>query len=179
MKHHMHQRSNVPTIPRVGCALYAPYANDFTLTIEQQLVQVDTIFAVLTVDGVDVGWIDGIDETDPILVPVRSMEGYADLGTVEEYLTQEFHTPLGEHLQDLFRLAEAHALSATVLVRALAIMHLESSFDAQQAVDRSFEWGLTLLRAGILERHTFGLADMLRRSPRPAGTAGAAGMSVG
>ena len=151
-------------VTRVGCALYAPYANDFTLTVEQQMLQIDTIFSVFTVDGVDVGWIDGIHEEAPILVPVRSMEGYGDLGTMEEYLTQEQHAPLGEHLRDLFRIAEEHSLSATLLLRALAIMHNEPNFDAQQAVDLSIEWGMTMLRAGILDRHTFGLATMLRHS---------------
>ncbi|CAN7775722.1 hypothetical protein LJR290_007785 [Variovorax sp. LjRoot290] len=151
---------------RVACALYSPYANDFTLPIEQQLLQVDCIFSVINVDGVDLGWIDGIDQDDPILVPVRSMEGHGDLGTVEEYLCEEFHTSIGPELQTLFRIAREEELTATVLVRALAIMHNDGSIGAADAVQQSFEWGFTLLRAGVLDRYTFGLSDMLRRLRR-------------
>ena len=156
------QRGPAPDT-RVACGMYAPYANDFTLAVEQQLLQIDTIFSVFSVDGIEVGWIDGIDQQDPILVPVRSMEGYGDLGTIEEYLSEEFHTQIGDELRELFRIAEDEALTATVLVRALAIMHNEGAFSAQQAVEQSFEWGFTLLRAGVMDRHTFSLAEMLRR----------------
>jgi len=145
---------------RVASALYSPYASDFTLPIEQQMLQIDCIFSVIHVDGVDLGWIDGIDQDDPILVPVRSMEGHGDLGTVEEYLSEEFHTALGPELQTLFRIAMEEKLTATVLVRALAIMHNDDQIDAQSAVQQSFDWGFTLLRAGTLDRFTFGLADM-------------------
>ena len=148
---------------RVASALYSPYANDFTLPIEQQLLQVDCIFSVINVDGVDLGWIDGIDQDDPILVPVRSMEGHGDLGTVEEYLSEEYHTAIGPELQTLFNLAREEELTATVLVRALAIMHNDDTIGAADAVQQSFEWGFTLLRAGVLDRHTFGLSEMLRR----------------
>lgn len=157
---HLHPRQPI----RVACGLYSPYANDFTLSIEQQMLQIDTIFAVFNVDGVDVGWIDGIDEQDPILVPVRSMDGHGDLGTVEEYLSEEFHTSIGDELTVLFRLAQEESLSPTVLVRALAIMHNDGSIDAQHAVQQSFEWGFTLLRAGMLDRFTFGLGDLMRRA---------------
>ncbi|TAL65697.1 MAG: hypothetical protein EPN79_10985 [Burkholderiaceae bacterium] len=142
---------------RVACALYSPYAADFTLPIEQQLLQIDCIFAVIDVDGVDYGWIDGIDEDDPILVPVRSMMGYGYLGSLEEYLSEDFHAPLGQVLQDLLLLAQSEQLSATVLVRALAILHLDDAITAADAVQQSFQWGLTLLRAGTLERVTFGV----------------------
>jgi hypothetical protein len=152
-----------PNAMRVSAALYSPYASDFTLPIEQQLLQVDCIFSVINVDGADLGWIDGIDEDDPILVPVRSMEGHSDLGTVEDYLSEEFHTAIGVELNTLLRIAREEQLTATVLVRALAIMHNEPSIGAAEAVQQSFEWGFTLLRAGVLDRHTFGLSEMLRK----------------
>lgn len=148
---------------RVACALYSPYASDFTLPIEHQLLQVDCIFSVINVDGVDLGWIDGIDQDDPILVPVRSMEGHSDLGTVEQYLSEEFHSGIGPELQTLFRIAREEQLTATVLVRALAIMHNDGTIGATDAVQQSFDWGFTLLRAGVLDRYTFGLSEMLRR----------------
>jgi len=147
---------------RVASALYSPYANDFTLPIERQLLQVDCIFSVMNIDGVDLGWIDGIDQDDPILVPVRSMEGHSDLGTVEEYLSEEFHTSIGSELQALLRIARQEELTPTVLVRALAIMHNDGTIDAAHAVRQSFEWGFTMLRAGVLDRYTFGLGQMLR-----------------
>ncbi|CAN7361313.1 hypothetical protein [Variovorax sp. LjRoot178] len=142
---------------RVASALYSPYANDFTLPIERQLLQVDCIFSVMNIDGVDLGWIDGIDQDDPILVPVRSMEGYGDLGSVEEYLSEEYHTSIGTELQTLLRIARDEELTPTVLVRALAIMHNDGTIDAAHAVKQSFDWGFTMLRAGALDRHTFGL----------------------
>jgi hypothetical protein len=154
---------HIRSATRVASALYSPYANDFTLPIEQQLLQVDCIFSVINVDGVDLGWIDGIDQDDPILVPVRSMEGHRDLGTVEDYLSEEYHTAIGPELQSLFALAREEELTATVLVRALAIMHNDGTISAADAVQQSFEWGFTLLRAGVLDRHTFGLSEMLRR----------------
>lgn len=158
MQHH-NQRQPI----RIACAMYSPYANDFTLSIEQQLLQVDTIFAVFNVDGVDVGWIDGIDEQDPILVPVRSMEGHGDLGTVEDYLSEEFHAAIGEELTTLFRLAQEESLTPTVLVRALAIMHNDGTIDARTAIQQSFEWGFTLLRDGMLDRFTVGLGGLMQR----------------
>jgi hypothetical protein len=148
---------------RVASALYSPYAGDFTLPIEQQLLQVDCIFSVISVDGVDLGWIDGIDQDDPILVPVRSMEGHSDLGTIEEYLSEEFHTSIGPELQALLRIAREEELTPTVLVRALAIMHNDETIDAAHAVKQSFDWGFTMLRAGVLDRYTLGLGEMLRR----------------
>ena len=152
---------------RVASALYSPYVNDFTLPIEQQLLQVDCIFSVMNIDGVDLGWIDGIDQDDPILVPVRSMEGHSDLGTVEEYLSEEFHTSIGPELQALFRLARQEELTPTVLVRALAIMHNDGTIDAAQAVKQSFDWGLTMLRAGVVERQWLGLRQILTSSGCP------------
>lgn len=148
---------------RVASALYSPYASDFTLPIERQLLQLDCIFSVLNIDGVDLGWIDGIDHDDPILVPVRSMEGHRDLGTVEEYLSEEYHTTIGPELQALLRIGGQEELTPTVLVRALAIMHNDGTIDAAHAVKQSFEWGFTMLRAGVLDRHTFGLGAILRR----------------
>lgn len=148
---------------RVASALYSPYANDLTLPVERRLLQVDCIFAVMSIDGVELGWIDGIDQDDPILVPVRSMEGHSDLGTVEEYLSEEFHTSIGPELQALLRLARHEELTPTVLVRALAIMHNDGTIDAAHAVKQSFDWGFTMLRAGVLDRHTFGLGAILRR----------------
>ena len=149
---------------RVASALYSPYANDFTLPIERQLLQVDCIFSVMSIDGVDLGWIDGIDQDDPILVPVRSMEGHSDLGTVEEYLSEEFHTSIGSELQALLRIARQEELTPTVLVRALAIMHNDGTIDAAHAVKQSFDWGFTMLRAGVLDRYTFGLAALLEEA---------------
>lgn len=148
---------------RVASALYSPYANDFTLPIERQLLQVDCIFSVMNIDGVDLGWVDGIDQDDPILVPVRSMEGHRDLGTVEEYLSEEFHASIGAELQALLRIAREEELTPTVLVRALAIMHNDGTIDAAHAVKQSFEWGFTMLRAGVLDRHTFGLGELVGR----------------
>ena len=142
---------------RVASALYSPYAGDFTLPIERQLLQVDCIFSVMNIDGVDLGWIDGIDQADPILVPVRSMEGLRDLGTVEEYLSEEYHTSIGPELQTLLRIAGQEELTPTVLVRALAIMHNDGTIDAAHAVKQSFDWGFTMLRAEVLGRHRFGL----------------------
>lgn len=150
---------------RVGSALYSPYANDFTLPIERQLLQVDCIFSVINIDGVDLGWIDGIDQDDPILVPVRSMEGYGELGTVEEYLSEEYHTSIGTELQTLLRIARDEELTPTVLVRALAIMHNDGTIDAVHAVRQSFDWGFTMLRAGVLDRYTIGQGEVLRRRP--------------
>lgn len=149
---------------RVASALYSPYANDFTLPIERQLLQVDCIFSVMNIDGVDLGWIDGIDQDDPILVPVRSMEGYGDLGTIEEYLSEEFHASIGAELQALLRIAREEELTPTVLVRALAIMHNDGTIDAAHAVRQSFDWGFTMLRAGVLDRYTFGLAAALEEA---------------
>ena len=148
---------------RIACGLYSPYANDFTLPLEQQLLQIDTIFAVFSLNGTEVGWIDGVDPRDPILVPVQAIEGYSDLGTLDEYLSEEFHTQIGDELGELLRLSQEEDLSATVLVRALAIMHNESAMGAQEAVEQSLRWGLTLLRAGAMDRYTFSLAEMLRR----------------
>lgn len=148
---------------RIASALYSPYASDFTLPVEQQLLQIDCIFSVMTVDGVALGWIDGIDHDDPILVPVRSMEGHSDLGTVEEYLSEEFHTSIGSELQALLRIAREEELTPTVLVRALAILHNDTTIDAAHAVKQSFDWGFTMLRAGVLDRHTYSLAAMLRQ----------------
>lgn len=158
------QRSTSPI--RIASALFSPYANDFTQPIERQLLQVDCIFSVMNIDGVDLGWIDGIDQDDPILVPVRSMEGYGDLGTVEEYLSEEFHASIGPELQTLLRIAREEELTPTVLVRALAIMHNDGTIDAGHAVKQSFDWGFTMLRAGVLERHTFGLEMLRRRGSR-------------
>ncbi|VTU44961.1 hypothetical protein [Variovorax sp. RA8] len=146
---------------RVASALYSPYASDFTLPIERQLLQVDCIFSVMNIDGVDLGWIDGIDQDDPILVPVRSMEGYGDLGTVEEYLSEEFHTSIGPELQTLLRIALDEELTPTVLVRALAILHNDGTIDAEHAVKQSFDWGFAMLRAGVLDRYRCGLGAIL------------------
>lgn len=147
---------------RVASALYSPYVNEFTLPVERQLLQVDCIFAVMNIDGVDLGWIDGIDHEYPILVPVRSMEGHSDLGTVEDYLSEEFHTSIGPEIQVLFRLARQEELTPTVLVRALAIMHNDETIDAAHAVKQSFDWGFAMLRAGVLDRYTFELGSMLQ-----------------
>ncbi|OUM00712.1 hypothetical protein [Variovorax sp. JS1663] len=149
---------------RVASALYSPYASDFTLPIEQQLLQLDCIFSVMNIDGLDLAWIDGIDQDDPILVPVRSMEGYGDLGTIEEYLSEEFHTSIGPELQRLLQIARNEELTPTVLVRALAIMHNDGTIDAAHAVKQSFDWGFTMLRAGVLDRYRFGLRAMLEHA---------------
>ena len=55
-----------------------------------------------------------------------------------------------------------------MLVRALAIMHNDGTIGATDAVQQSFEWGFTLLRAGVLDRHTFGLSPIPRRQGRRA-----------
>ena len=151
---------------RVASALYSPYASDFTLPIERQVLQVDCIFSVMNIDGVDLGWIDGIDQDDPILVPVHSMEGHRDLGTVEEYLSEEYHTSIGPELQALLRIASQEELTPTVLVRALAIMHLDGTIDAAHAVRQSFDWGFTMLRAGVLDRYAGGNTNQPRSTSK-------------
>lgn len=146
-----------PVTQRVGAAFYMPFASDFTASIEAQMLRVDCIFAIMSDDDVDYAWIDGIDEQDPVLIPVRSLEGFQDLGDLEEYLCEEFHGELGEALQDLLTLAAAEELSSTTLVRALAIMHRDQASTAAEAIQLSFQWGFALLQAASLERYSFGL----------------------
>lgn len=100
-------------------------------------------------------------------VPVRSMQGYRDLGTVEDYLSEEFHTSIGPELQRLLCIARDEELTPTILVRAHAIMHNDGTIDAMHAVKQSFDWGFTMLRAGVLERYRFGISPLLgmRQSP--------------
>lgn len=152
----------MPSTYRVGAAYYIPFASDFTASIEAQLLRVDCIFAIIEADGVDHAWIDGIDEQDPVLVPVHSLEGFQDLGNLEDYLCAEFHTQLGEELQVLLAMVASEELSATVLVRALAILHNEQAATAMDAVQMSFQFGLAFLRAASLERYTFGLEETAR-----------------
>lgn len=149
-----------PTQYRIGSAYYMPFAADLTASIEAQLLRVDTIFAVIDADGIDHAWIDGIDEEDPVLIPVRSLEGYREIGDFETYLCEEFHTQLGAELPALLELAVSEALSATVLVRALAILHNEQAATAVEAVQMSFQFGLAFLRAASLERYSYGLEQV-------------------
>ena len=39
-------------------------------------------------------------------------------------------------------------------------MHIDGTIDAAHAVKQSFYWGFTMLRAGALDRYTFGLGEM-------------------
>lgn len=146
---------------RVGAAFYMPFAADLTASIEAQLLRVDCIFAIVTVDDIEYAWIDGIDEENPVLIPVHSLEGFNDLGELETYLCDEAHTQLGEELTTLLGMVESELINPTVLVRALAIMHNEQAASAHEAVQLSFEFGLTFARAASLERYAFGLDETI------------------
>jgi hypothetical protein len=111
--------------------------------------------------------LDRIDAENPLLLPAQHLQNFRSLGTLREYLTDERHMDLEEGFDELMDICMAQRESATTMVRALEIMHVEG-LPADQAVTTARQWGVLLNETDQAERASYQLVS----SGRLPGAAG-------
>ena len=112
----------------------------------------------VVVDGDAYAWVDGVNEQDPLLIPVKHLVAYSYAGTLRQYLADPRHAALGDAFDEFLDLVIAKRASATLIVRACEIMHEEHVLP-QVALATSEEWGHLLGELDHTERAAY---QMLR-----------------
>lgn len=136
------------------------------------LPSVEVFCQAVVINNAAYVWIDGIDGTNPLLLPVQALKEFRKMGTLREYLEEEKHTELGEDFDRLIDLCMERKDSATVLIRACEIMHAEG-LPADQAVVTAHQWGTLLNELDQAERVAYQLltsGTSTRMPSQPAST---------
>lgn len=121
-----------------------------------ELPVVEVFSQTIVLNGVAYVWIDGLDANAPILLPAQSLHEFRRRGTFQEYLEDERHLALEEGFDRLMELCAVRPESATIVVRACEIMHLEGA-SADQAIVTAHQWGILLSQIDAAERAAFQL----------------------
>lgn len=137
----------VPEI-RLCSGVYKPTCTD--------LAAVEVFCQVVVLNAVAYIWIDGIDAEKPLLLPAQQLHNFRSLGTLREYLENERHRELEDDFDELMDICIARKESATTMVRALEIMHIEG-LPADQAVTTARQWGMLLNELDHAERASYQL----------------------
>lgn len=119
-----------------------------------ELPAVEVFCQTIVLNGVAYVWIDGINQNNPLLLPVQALYGFRRMGSLRQYLENERHLDLGEDFDALIDLCTQRKVSATVLIRACEIMHAEES-SADQALETALHWGMLLNEMDQAERAAY------------------------
>ncbi len=122
---------------------------------------VEVIGQVIEVDGWRHLWVDGLDESHPVTVPLEVLRSYEPFGTFGSYLDQNL-----ERVEEILAVCPLDA-SPTMLVRACELLKAGGA-DARAAVTVAYEWSRTLMDLDILESQ---FAMALLSDDRPATSA--------
>lgn len=109
-----------------------------------EVAPVEVIGQVVEVDGWRHLWVDGLDESHPVTVPLEVLRSYEPFGTFGTYLDANL-----EHVEEILAVCPTDA-SPTMLVRACELLK-GGGTDAQSAVTMAYEWSRTLMDLDILE----------------------------
>lgn len=118
------------------------------------LPPVEVLCQTVVINGASYVWIDGVDVTNPVLLPVQALHGFRKLGTQSQYFSDEKHATLGEDFDRLIELCVAQQASATLMVRACEIMHVEG-LTAEESLVTARQWGLLLCELDQAERAAY------------------------
>lgn len=118
------------------------------------IAPVEVFCQTFVLDDVAYVWLDGVDDQNPLLLPVQALTDFRRRGTFREYLEMQKHAELGEAFDDLMSLCMQRKSSATLLVRACEILHAEN-VSADQALDTAQQWGMLLNELDQAERAAF------------------------
>lgn len=128
------------------------------------LPPVEVLCQTVVIDGASYVWIDGVDVTNPVLLPVQSLNDFRRLGTQSQYFADEKHAELGDDFDRLIELCVAQRASATLMVRACEIMHAEG-LPADEALVTAHQWGLLLCELDQAERAAYSLVAEFDAAP--------------
>lgn len=115
---------------------------------------VEVFCQAVVLNGAAYVWIDGVDAANPLLLPVQTLSKFRRMGTLRAYLEDERHLELEAEFDRLLSICMERKDSATILVRACEIMHVEG-LPADQAVVTAHQWGVLLNELDQAERAAY------------------------
>lgn len=122
------------------------------------MAPVEVFCQTFVLNAVAYVWLDGVDDQNPLLLPVQALTDFRRRGTLREYLEMPKHTELGEAFDDLMDLCMQRKSSATLLVRACEILHAEN-VSADQALETAQQWGMLFNELDQAERTAYKLVS--------------------
>lgn len=119
---------------------------------------IEVICQTVIVNGTAYAWIDGVSETNPVLLPVESLNNFKNFGTLQSYLQDDRHAELDTEFDSLGELCLAQKASATLMVRACEIMHAEG-LSAEDALSVARQWGELINELDQAERAAYSVVS--------------------
>jgi hypothetical protein len=122
---------------------------------------------ILTMGMVSYAWVDGLSETNPILIPIEQVSQYHETGTLDTFLSAALRrtqtdvkfAPIEQKIKDLFRVGQSNTppLSAVTLARAIQFLFSDENLSATQALSASHQWAETVIALHQAENSCFEL----------------------
>lgn len=103
--------------------------------------------------GEDTLWLDGVEITDPILVPIKSLAAVAFVGTFDDFCYEH-----AEQIQALASECDLRNMSPTVVARAVMSLDDGEGPTPQEALDSAVLFGEFIREMDAMDRRLFNRA---------------------